>query len=249
MSPRSAPGRRVSPRGQAPPRSPGRGRRGGAAGAGVLAAGPSARPRRLAGLAGAGRSSGPGAEAPTGKLRSEVRRFGNAKAQLCPLPPSRVSHAARRLGAPPWLLGAAPHEAAGPVREGRCLGSGLGRAPCRERQSRGPRRQLPAAPARTRLPLRPTVHRVVACARCLGAQGSAPSPGSLGGSAAAPPVAPNFLPTLTWKSSLRGLLTCSLKKRRPQVCAEDGAEAPPGGLQVLFLQIRFGVLRSGLEAS
>lgn len=129
MSPFRAPGRRVSPWGEAPPRSSGRGQtwQRGAAGALVLARGTeqAARPGRRLRLARlkVGKEKGDEgaavggsdlrAEVSTRKLRSEVHRLEKVKTQPGWSRLACVSHAARRVGAWSWLLCAAAHKSAG----------------------------------------------------------------------------------------------------------------------------------------
>lgn len=192
--------------------------------------------------------SGPGAEAPPGKLRSEVQTFGNVNTQLRPLPTPRLPRGAQTWGS----------ALAAGCRAPRGCGSGAGGEMPRLRARPGsvPGEKAPRAP--TAAAGSPGRDAPAAASYCVPRPGLRPVPGrgglrseprEPGGAASAPPLAPYFLPIPTWKSSLRGLLTWSLKKRRPQVCAEGCAEAPPGGLQVLFLHSRSGALRGGLEAS
>lgn len=107
MSPCSEPGRRVSPRGEAPSAVL-KGRVGAWRGV-VSASGPNAPPGRaetLAGLAPGGceeggegamvGGSGRGAEAPIRKLRSKSKESVKKKHKPYPSPPARVSLAARR---------------------------------------------------------------------------------------------------------------------------------------------------------
>lgn len=173
MSPCSAPGRRVSPRGEAPPRSPGRtaGRPARGSGAGSGPGGPrlrdlergqawTAAPASWAGGRGAGRREGKERrwEAPTpGHRRLPENFVVNSKAsekekrEPNPAPPARVSHAARRFCAPDRLLCAAPPpslhvRAGGETPVARCW------ADLRARNSSGPPRKRPGVQIRTPWP-------------------------------------------------------------------------------------------------
>lgn len=148
MSSHCAPGRRVSPRGLAPPRSPGRAAERAArrSGAGSGPGGPSARPGpgRGSGLLcrrGAGWREGKERrwEAPTpGQRRLPgnfvVKSKASEKEKRKPYPPSpaRVSHAARRFCARGPLLCAAPllPESAGQGWRRDAGDRRLGQTPC-----------------------------------------------------------------------------------------------------------------------
>lgn len=162
MSPCSAPGRRVSPRGEAPPRGPGR-----AAGrpARAQARGPgpedrawgtkrAARPGlRLghAGLVGGGEEGGEGAavggsdpraEAPTRKLGSQLESFwkGEPPAQPAPPPRARLPRGTQILRSGSVAVCSAP-QVRESGREARRRWPAAGPSSAREKHSRGPPRK------------------------------------------------------------------------------------------------------------
>lgn len=188
MSPCSAPGRRVSPRGEAPPRSPGRtaGRPARRSGAGSGPGGPrlgdlergqawTEAPASWAGGGGAGRREGKERrwEAPTpGHRRLPENFVVNSKAsekekrEPNPAPPARVSHAARRFCAPDRLLCAAPPQVCVSGREARRRWPAAGPTSAGETPA-GRRGSGQESRLERRGPLRPTGHRVLAWTACL----------------------------------------------------------------------------------
>lgn len=204
-----------------------RGGRRGAPGAGVPAGGTerwarSGRRLQHPRLAGAGRREGkerrweaptPGQRRLPGNFVVKSKDSKKEKHKPYQSPATRVSPAARRLGAPGSLLCAAPPKSAGRGHQGRCLG--LGPAPrekipaaARSPPPHTPAHGCPCVPPSTASWPGPGARRTGLCSE----------PRAPWGATLAPSVTSYLFPTPTQKSSLRGMLTSSLETRRSWVC-------------------------------
>lgn len=203
------PRRRVSPRGEALPRSPGRGGQGGPGAPSPPDAeqqpGPGEAPARWACGAEKRERKARRGEARTWGQRRLPRNFAVKSRNLrerknSPIRPLLTASPARRADFALSIRCCVqrplpPPQTARWGEEGADAGGPrLGWAPRLERKSRRPWRQLRGVLARTRLPLPPVMHQVLACAPLLGRTGHSPGPEAAGGAAAALPGASCFLP-------------------------------------------------------